>query len=75
MSASPRSLILGSQLKLGEKEAFEEVRSALLAEGGNVFRACERLEVPHRTFMRWRETIKGLEKVVQECRSKSRGKK
>jgi hypothetical protein len=74
MSASPRSLILGSQLKLGEKEAFEEVRQALIAESGNVYRACERLEVPHRTFMRWRETIKGLEKVVQECRKAPRKK-
>ena len=74
MPAPPStSRALGALLKLNHPAGLEIVAEALAAERGNVYRACQRLGVPHSTFMRWRQQVPELEAAVTASRSDKTG--
>ncbi len=58
-----RALVLGARLRMGEQSAIEELLNAFRAESGNLFRACQRLDLPHRTVTRW---VAGNPKLSRE---------
>lgn len=54
--------------RMGEEEAYTQLKAALDAEGGNLVHTAERLGMSHRTLCRWVAGDPRLEKLVDSAR-------
>lgn len=69
------AIILGARLKRGDKDAWAEMKALLKQHCGVVLKLCTDQKIPHRTFMRWREKMPRLEKMVAAARKAAPGPK
>ncbi len=65
-STNPLARLFSAQVLAGDPQAVENVKRALIRNGGNIQKAAAELGVGERTLHRWGDDLPHIKKIVDE---------